>query len=88
MKEDILNFVKEFSSKFNCQSNIESMWKEITTYLSTIMKKHVPTKMTSTRFNQPWITREIKQLSRQKKKSFRKVRASHPPKHRKSFTST
>ena len=85
LKEDILNFVKEFSSKFNCQSNIESMWKDITTYLSTIMEKHVPSKMTSTRFNQTWITCEIKQLSRQKKKSFKKARASQSPKHSKRY---
>ena len=35
--------------------------------------------MTSSRFNQPWINRKIKQLSRCKKRSFRKTRATRDP---------
>ena len=83
MKEEILNFAKDFSTKFSQKPNVETMWKEITTYLSNIIDKHVPSKMTTTRFNQPWITREIKQLSRRKKKSFKK--ASLSSKHRRYY---
>ena len=35
--------------------------------------------MTSSIFNQPWINRKVKQLSRRKKLSFRKVRATRDP---------
>ena len=34
------------------------------------MSNHVPSQMSTTRHNQPWITREIKRLSRQKQKRY------------------
>jgi len=37
------------------------------------MDKHVPLKLTSSRFNQPWITGDFKKLARWKKKSYNKA---------------
>ena len=42
---------------------------------------NVPTKMTSTRFNQPWINRNVKRLSRRKKKAYRRRRAQQTNPH-------
>jgi hypothetical protein len=36
------------------------------------MNRYIPTKLTSTRYSQPWINREIKQLTRRKNKLFKK----------------
>ena len=38
---------------------------------------NVPTKMTSTRFSQPWINRNVKRLSRRKKKAYRRAQQTN-----------
>ena len=64
----------EFCTTFSTSSPIESMWTFIKEKLLRIQEEHVPSKTTSTRFSQPWVTREIKQISRRKKRSYWKAR--------------
>merc|ERR1711867_72400 len=52
------------------------MWDDIKSSLLQILDTGVPTKVASTRFNQPWITGTVKRLSRRKKRSFIKARRS------------
>ena len=39
-----------------------------------ILEETVPSKMSTSRFNQPWINQKIKQLTRQKMRSYEKAR--------------
>ncbi|VDI42580.1 Hypothetical predicted protein [Mytilus galloprovincialis] len=64
----------DFKEKFNLESPITAMWEFIKTSLLTILEQTVPSKMSSSRFNQPWINQKIKKLTRQKKRSFEKAR--------------
>ena len=64
---------EEFHLKFNFQSSINEMWNFIKTGLHKIMEDTVPSKLSSTRYHQAWITREVKQLSRRKKRSYVKA---------------
>ena len=41
-----------------------------------IAEKHVPSKMTSTRYNLPWINRKLRRLTRKKQKLYNKARKS------------
>ena len=50
-----------------------------------MMKNTVPSKMSSTRFNQPWINKEVKKVSRLKKKYFIKARNSQLPEDRNKY---
>ena len=59
---------------------VQEMWCDIKSSLHCILDNGVPSKMTSTRFSQPWITRKVKRLSRQKKRSFDKARRTKKPK--------
>ena len=52
------------------------MWTEIKQFLLELLSKHVPSKLTSSRFNQPWITTSVKRLTRRKKRSFVRARRS------------
>ena len=45
-----------------------------------MIDNHVPTKMSTKRFNQPWITTEVKRKARQKKRSYSKARKTNNPK--------
>ncbi|KAK3101678.1 hypothetical protein FSP39_005405 [Pinctada imbricata] len=85
MKEDLSKFSSEFCSQFDLTSRIEDMWKAIKTQLNTTLDKCVPSKMTSTRYNQPWINREVKQLSRRKKRSFKRARETKSARDRKHY---
>ena len=50
------------------------MWEFIKSNLLHILEETVPSKMSTSRFNQPWINQKIKQLTRQKKRSYEKAR--------------
>ena len=52
------------------------MWSDIKSTLLQILERHVPSKMSSTRFNQPWINTRVKRLTRRKKRSFIKAKRS------------
>ena len=47
----------------------------------------VPSKMTTTRYNQPWITCELKQLARKKKLAFKKAKMTRKAKDTKRYNS-
>ena len=49
------------------------MWNFIKTRLHKIMEDTVPSKLSSTRYHQAWITRDVKRLSRRKKRSYVKL---------------
>lgn len=65
----------DFHSKFHPMIPIQENWDFIKKNLLKILKDSVPSKLSSARFHQAWITRDIyKRLSRQKKRSFIKAR--------------
>ena len=44
--------------------------------INKLQDKYVPSRMTTTRYSQPWITRECKQKIRQKKRAYNKAKKS------------
>ena len=76
MKTGCLSFQHHFLQKYNKSSNVNTMWDDIKKHLLGTLDLSVPSKMTSSRFSQPWITREIKQLSHRKKRAYAKARTS------------
>jgi hypothetical protein len=45
----------KFFEKFNLDSSITEMWEFIKSNLLHILEETVPSKMSTSRFNQPWI---------------------------------
>jgi hypothetical protein len=64
MREEPNTFAFTFTTNFSITSSIEDIWRAINNSLSLILNKCVPSKMTTSGFNQNWINREIKRLSR------------------------
>jgi hypothetical protein len=66
--------MKEYSDKFlksNPQNNtVEENWTNFKVTLIEAMKKHIPQKKISSRWNLPWITTEIKRLIRKKRRAY------------------
>ncbi|XP_072042006.1 uncharacterized protein [Amphiura filiformis] len=80
MKEECLVFQNQFTTKYTTSSPIQPMWADIKTCLLNILDRGVPSKVATTRYNQPWITKQVKRLTRQKTRSFNKARHSKKPK--------
>jgi hypothetical protein len=56
LKKEVTSFSDTSQTAHTNTTNINSLWN-----------RYIPTKLTSTRYSQPWINREIKQLTRRKK---------------------
>ena len=76
IRKDIEEFASSFMSSNTLNTPVDNMWSEITTNLHKILETRVPTKLSTIRYNQPWINRQIKQLSRRKKRAYKKARNS------------
>nr|XP_054767499.1 uncharacterized protein LOC129274773 [Lytechinus pictus] len=74
MKRECGLYQQRFIKMHDEKSSVINMWEEIKTFLQDLLQKHVPSKMTSSRFNQPWINSLVKQLSRRKKRAFKRAR--------------
>ena len=67
MKKELTEYSTTFYEKFTTSSSINEMWLDFKHNCIETLAKHVPSKMTTTRFNQPWIDRNTRRLSRRKK---------------------
>ncbi|XP_052224149.1 uncharacterized protein LOC127839803 [Dreissena polymorpha] len=72
----ILDFSRDYTSRYTKETNINILWKTFRDFVETSLKTHVPSKMTSTRFNQPWISQKTKRLSRRKKRAYLRARST------------
>ena len=75
---------REFSSDFlhNCVNfSVNEKWCRFKDNVKLMVDKFVPHKITSTRYNAPWINTAMRRLSRKKHRLFKKARKSHG-KHR------
>jgi len=63
--EIILDFSSTFLHQFNLETPINTLWNEFKSLCDTCLAT-VPFKFSSTKFCPPWLTRQIKRLSRQK----------------------
>ena len=76
MRLDMTTFSQEFNSKYTESTDVNSLWLAFTDKCSKLMDELIPSKMTSQRFSQAWIDKEVKQLSRKKKRCYQKVKKS------------
>ena len=76
MKKDIATFSRQFTSDNNAETDIDQLWGTFRNFCSSIMENKVPSKLTSTRYSQPWTNTKIKRLSRRKKRAFHRAKAS------------
>ena len=72
LESDCKAFQQNFLKDYNTDSPVNLIWNCIKNNLISLMDKHIPTKVASSRHNQPWITSELKRLTRRKKRSYNK----------------
>ena len=79
MKKECLVFQDRFLQDFTPLSPVNDMWNAVKQFLTQLQNQHVPSKMSSTRFHQAWITTSLKRLTRKKKRAFNKAKQSSSP---------
>ena len=77
LQKDVLEYRSKFLLEFKPETNINDTWTDIKENIMLIIKKHVPSKLTSTRFQQPWFNTNTKRLINKKKRWFYKMKNSN-----------
>jgi len=79
--EIILDFSSTFMHQFNLETLINTLWDEFRSLCDTYTcLAIVPFKFSSNKFHPPWLTRQIKRLSRQKHQRYNTARSTNLPK--------
>ena len=91
MKTDVLNFSTSFLESYKTRS-INQNWNDIKSCVESTMNANIPTKTISGKNPKPWLTSDIRRLSRRKHRLYKRAKRSGKPEHlirssRKSRTS-
>ena len=79
LKEEVLALKTAFLEKFSPSDNVSDIWNFLKAEFSKIIEKNVPTKLTSSKFHQPWINTETKRLLRKKNRWLKKAKSLDTP---------
>ena len=63
IREDSLRFQEEFLNEYH---DIDSNYNKFCEHIEDTIKQHVPTKTSTSRRNIPWLTPDLKRLTRKK----------------------
>ena len=74
LKTDMQNFSQHLTEKNSIKTDVNILWTEFSKKCLELMKNHVPSIETSSRYSQPWINRDLKRLSRRKKKAYMRAK--------------
>ena len=70
LKASIKNAMTSLIAKNSIESPINNLWLEVKNTVNELLNRHVSNKLASSRFTQPWITRECKKFIRRKKRAY------------------
>ena len=79
LNAELSDFTADFVSKNSASTDVNSLWVQFQTACLSALDKHVPSKMTSSRFSQPWINHRVKNISRRKSRAYARARKSKLP---------
>ena len=79
LKSDMKKNLTAACQKHTIDTPINDLWNDIKTVMLNTQKEHVPTKITSQRFSQPWFTHECRRAARMKKRRYRRYKSTKDP---------
>jgi hypothetical protein len=79
LKEEVLALRTTFIQKFSPSDNVLDIWNFLKKEFYKIIEKNVPTKLTSSKFHQPWINTKTKRLLRKKNRWLSKAKFFDSP---------
>ena len=78
IKDQLSTEIAEFIATHDIESPVNDIWGAFKTLIDNAMLS-VPSKYTSSRYSQPWITQKCKRLSRRKKRAYNRAKKSSKP---------
>ena len=79
VRADINEFSRDFTTKYDEDTPVETLWSTIKMKLENTLSSNIPSKLTSTRFSQPWINQQVKTLKRRKQRCYNQLRKKKTP---------
>ena len=74
LMSDVKKIMTMFTTTNSIKTPIDNLWTKFSKHIIDIQKRHLPSRMTSPRFSQPWITRECKRKICRKKRAYNKFK--------------
>ncbi len=79
LRQRVADWSNKFVDKYTTTTPVEELGNAIQQELHQAINSCVPSKMSSSRFNQPWINTKTKRASRRKARAYRKARRTNKP---------
>jgi hypothetical protein len=80
LQHDMQVFCQSFISKFSTSHPVDSLWTAFKNGCLNVLSSNVPSKMTTERYSQPWINRQIKQLTKRKQRAYNRYKKTQSAK--------
>jgi len=78
IRQEIQSLCEEFTAVNSSSTPVNVLWNDFSS-ICNIGLNMVPTKLTSSKPSQPWISRNVKQLSRRKQRAYNRARTTTLP---------
>ena len=85
LKRDVRNFATLFLSNHSPTHCVNTMWETIKDNLLQILDSNVPTKQSTSKIHQPWITTNTKRLLRRKQKWHKRAKSKYSSNARSTY---
>ena len=85
LKAELMDFQSEFLENHPASQSVEESWNLFKNKTNELMDKHIPSKMTSTKHSNPWITQEVRRMSKKKQRLYNKAKVTNKPDDWKHF---
>ena len=76
MDEDLTKFTQKLIEDNTTSTLVDTLWNRFKEKCAESINTHIPSKLTSTRFSKTWCNRDIRRLSRRKKRAYKKARTT------------
>ena len=77
IRQELLSLCDEFITTYSSSTPVDVLWNNFLV-LCNVGLAMVPTKSTSTQPKQPWVTKNVKRLSRKKQRAYNRTRITGP----------
>ena len=77
LRNSMDTFSQGFTTEHTSQHPVESLWTSFKSGCLQALDANVPSKMTTQRYSQPWITKDLKRLSRRKHRAYNRYLRTH-----------
>jgi len=81
IRYDFKQFSFSFVANNSTDSDVEYLWSTFKEKCNSVLMTKIPSKLSSSKFYQPWINKSIKQLTRRKQHLYNKARRSGSAAH-------